>query len=77
MEERQYYEGECFGGPLHGQRMRVRFPKGFLCVDKANQKAWLYRFNDEDQFHASAEMMLSNDKRALAAEDNEWDVVSV
>lgn len=76
-EEREYYEGECFGGPLHGKQMKVRFPKGFLCVDKPNAMAWLYRYNEEGQFHAGQQVVLDHGKRLVAAEEHEYDVVSV
>lgn len=77
MEERKYYRGECFGGPLHGQWMKVRFPKGFLCIDKPNEMAWVYTYNDHGQFHASQQMALDNQKRVKAAEGIDYDVVSV
>jgi hypothetical protein len=76
MGERQYYEGECFGGPLHGQRVSVRYPKGFLVVDKPGNKAWVYKYND-GQFHSGDEMQLDHDKRLKAAQEFDYDVVSI
>lgn len=32
----------CVGGPLDGRSMISRTPEGFLAVDKANNRAWLY-----------------------------------
>lgn len=39
------YEGPCFGGPLNGQDMVSRFPKGFLLVDKPNNRCWIYEWS--------------------------------
>jgi hypothetical protein len=76
MTERKYYEGDCVGGPLDQQHIRVRFPKGFLCVDRPAEKAWVYKF-DGERFNASDEMVLDHTKRLVAAEDFDYDVVSI
>lgn len=34
--------GVCNGGPYHGRLITCRFPRGFLLVDRASDRAWLY-----------------------------------
>jgi hypothetical protein len=35
--------GRCTGGPLDGTEVSLRTPGGFLAVDRAAGKAWMYR----------------------------------
>lgn len=44
--EEQAFEGVCRGGPLAGEVWQSRFPKGFLLVDKPNNKCWIYEWDD-------------------------------
>lgn len=37
------HTGRCHGGPLDWREVTVRTPDGFLAVDRAARKAWLYR----------------------------------
>lgn len=38
--------GVCTGGPLDGREVAVRTPGGFLAVDRAAGKSWVYRPSD-------------------------------
>lgn len=41
------YWGMCHGGPLEGKEAVSRFPKGFLLVDKATNRCWIYDYDKE------------------------------
>jgi hypothetical protein len=73
--ESELFEGDCSGGPLDGQPGQSRYPKGFLLVDKADNKAWVYdwngsRFVVRDDKGAPVD----SDGRMSAAESPDWDV---
>lgn len=42
------YTYTAHGGPLDGQVIESRYPKGFLLVDKPEQKVWIYHYIAED-----------------------------
>jgi hypothetical protein len=76
------YQGFCVGGPIAGQKWVSRFPKGFLLVDKPNNKCWIYDWNttyeefvarwDEGQeVHTEGP-----DNRRRAAEEFDYDVLA-
>lgn len=44
--EEELYEGPCVGGPLDGAVSQSRFPKGFLLIDKPNNRVWIYDYAD-------------------------------
>lgn len=41
------YTYEAHGGPLDGKKIESRYPKGFLLVDKPQQKVWIYHYVPE------------------------------
>lgn len=78
--ERVYYEGECHGGPLDGQDMVSRFPKGFLLVDKPGNRCWIYEWEDDDFYvrnEDGEEVLVEGPKnRYRAAEEENYDVIA-
>lgn len=67
--------GHAQGGPLDGEFVSSRFPKGFLLVDKLGRRAWVYDWN------GSAFLCRDDDPRELdegrrwkTAEGGEYDV---
>ena len=75
MEEDAIYEGNCQGGPLDGQPGSSRFPSGFLLVDKAANKAWVYDWTGT-VFNSRFEQpeTLEYERRIKAAMSFDWDV---
>jgi len=74
------YEGICLGGPLNGQTMEVRFPKGFLLIDKPADKVWIYD-RIEDGFvvrdEIPSKVLTEGPKnRYRAAEESNYDVLA-
>lgn len=80
--EEPVFEGICRGGPLAGQTMVSRFPKGFLLVDKPNNHCWIYEWDDSaKEFKVRDEEAMSvhteGDKnRYRAAEESNYDVIA-
>lgn len=79
---RELYEGDASGGPLNGQHLVSRFPKGVVAVDKQNSKAWIYDFVAGDPtapgrfvVRDEAGVSLEDEKRWAAAEGADYDVV--
>jgi len=81
MDENLYYEGICFGGPLNGEIMISRFPKGILLVDKQGNKCWIYDwFNDSFTVRDEEAMevyTVGEKNRYRAAEEPNYDVIAV
>lgn len=84
-EARVVYEGLAVGGPLDGETVQSRYPKGFLLVDKPNNRAWVYdydeghnksgdRLADRSRFVAREQYTLDHAKRLRAAEEFDYDV---
>lgn len=76
------YEGVCFGGPMNGRDIVCRFPKGFLLVDKPNNKCWIYEWDGKALFLVRNEepMELFSEgpkNRFRAAEESNYDVVAL
>jgi hypothetical protein len=74
------WEGPCRGGPLDGEDGQARYPKGFLLVDKVNQRAWVYDWDAEaDEFlcRHPAGVDLDDAGRKRAAEEFTYDVRAV
>lgn len=74
------YEGICFGGPMNGEIGISRYPKGFLLVDKAADKCWVYEWNaDAGCFTARDDepMSVSHEGRIRAATESDYDVLAV
>lgn len=77
---RSMWPGPCVGGPMHAQDGVSRFPRGFLLVDRARQKVWIYDYV-EGQFLVRIEegVDLIEDpdaprNRYRAAEEVEFDI---
>ena len=52
MDEKTLYSGTAVGGPLDGETVEGRFPKGIVFVSKIQAKAWIYDYNEtEDKFY--------------------------
>lgn len=79
------YTGRCVGGPLDGQVVESRFPKGFVLVDKNADLAWLYDYTEAQpkpggeifstfQAREADGRTLDHEKRIAAAEHSEYDV---
>jgi hypothetical protein len=63
------YAGTCHDGPWDGRQIQVRFPKGFLLVDKPNAQVWIYDRHEGGDFYAR-----TPDPRALLEDGpyNRW-----
>lgn len=69
--------GRAQGGPLDGQTVSSRFPKGFLLVDKANGHAWVYAWNGIVFIVQDSEPReLIDELRWETAEGSEYDVMA-
>lgn len=82
----EFNEGVCRGGPLDGKTAVSRFPKGFLLVDKPNNRAWIYEwgFPGEGEFavrDADGMELISDGSapmnRFRAAEERSYDVLAL
>ncbi len=52
-ETETLYSGIAVGGPLEGQTIEGRFPKGIVFVSKPQNKAWVYDYYAEQgKFYA-------------------------
>lgn len=78
--ENKLYEGSCIGGPLNGTVGQSRFPKGFLLVDKPNNKVWVYDYQNGEFTvrHPEGEKLNSDPtathNRFRAAEERSYDI---
>lgn len=76
------YEGECHGGPLNGQTIVSRFPKGFLLVDKPANHCWIYEWDEsissfQVRQEEPMECQTSGEKnRYRAADEFNYDVIA-
>lgn len=72
-------EGNVQGGPLDGQRVAVRYPKGFIAVNRPARWVWIYdRREDGDYYVRTEEPAALDDKRRMvAAEGVDYDVLAV
>ena len=43
---RRLFVGVAVGGPMDGQELMSRFPRGLLLVDKPAHQSWLYQWED-------------------------------
>lgn len=41
------YSGQCVGGPLNGQTIQSRFPKGFLLVNRPAAEIAIYEWKGD------------------------------
>lgn len=73
--ERSVNVGHAQGGPLDGELVSSRFPKGILVVDKPGNRAWVYDWNGSAFLCRDDEPReLDNAKRWEAADGDEYDV---
>lgn len=79
-DEHELFEGFARGGPLDGTEQQSRFPKGFLLVDRPNNRCWLYDFaegefvcRDEEGVELVSDPSASHN-RFRAAEERSYDV---
>lgn len=74
---RELYTGVALGGPLGTEDVVSRFPRGLVCVDKVERKAWIYDYTVDGNFLCRDDngMPLDDEKRWAAAEGVEYDVV--
>lgn len=77
------YTGLCVGGPLDGENLTSRFPKGALVVDRPTERAWIYEWTGASFAVRSPEAMkLIDDETAdvnywRAAEEFNYDVIAL
>jgi len=81
--------GACAGGPLDGVEVTVRKPDGFLAVDKAAGKAWVYKRQPEGGFGlclehdnsltypATGERVFDEARAWQAGHDSSIDIIAV
>lgn len=71
--ERGIHSGICHGGPLNMQQGQSRFPNGFVLMDEADSRAWVYdRYGDS--YIARTVEPLNRVGAAKAAEGGTYDV---
>lgn len=75
--------GTCIDGPLAGQELTSRYPKGALICDRPAGKLWIYDWTDDgfksrsgDQPMPLEEDETADDNRWRAAEEGDYDVVA-
>jgi hypothetical protein len=79
------YTGRCVGGPLDGQVVESRFPKGFVLVSRAANMAWIYDHTEAQpkpggeifstfQAREPSGRTLDDEGRLRAAMEHEFDV---
>lgn len=72
-----YQLGECHGGPWNGQDAMSRAPKGFLLVDKAAERCWIYDWNGSAYMCRETEGRgVEFERRIHAADSLDWDVIA-
>jgi hypothetical protein len=73
------YEAQCYGGPMDGRTVAVRKPSGFVAIDKANVKAWVYDFTPSgfQVRDGGTPQQLDFNKQLDAASSDDFDVVAV
>lgn len=81
--EKILYEGLAVGGPVDGQQLISRCPKGLLMVDKPNGICWIYDWKPQDPV-ASVFVAREPEGRPLdtkgrlrAADEPDYDVVAL
>lgn len=67
---------QCQGGPLSGQQVPVRFPLGFILVNRPVGQVIIYRVNALGICQARDAVTEHVLKRRLAALRDEWDVIA-
>lgn len=81
-EEKVVFNGQCVGGPMNARDGASRFPRGFLLVDRPNNRVWIYDWvGTMRQFlvrtEEGAELISDPDadkNRFRAAEEAEFDI---
>lgn len=79
-EEHELFSGTARGGPLDGTDQESRFPKGFLLVDKPNNRVWIYDYTDGEfvvREEEGVELVSDPDashNRFRAADERSYDV---
>jgi hypothetical protein len=75
--------GICLDGPLAGQQLTSRYPKGALLCDRPAGHAWLYDWTDDGfTSRTGADPMpleedgTADDNRWRAAEQGDYDVIA-
>ena len=67
----------CQGGPWDGRSFASRCPKGFLLVDKAADRVWIYDWDGDAYVCRETEGRVADyERRIAAADDPDWDVVA-
>jgi hypothetical protein len=69
----EMYTGVCHGGPMDGMEGQSRFPKGFVLMDEADSRAWVYDRHGE-AFIARQVDNLDRERAKKAAEEANYDV---
>lgn len=74
------FEAMCRGGPLNGEKLLSRFPKGVLLVDRPSNRCWIYeRRGDLFVVRNEEPMPILTEgpkNRRRAAEESNYDVVA-
>jgi len=75
---KELLEAVCRGGPLDGKVEQSRCPKGFLLVDKPNNRAWIYDYTGGEFVSREPAELISDPtathNRFRAAEERSYDV---
>lgn len=72
-DESDLFVGVCHGGPMNGREGESRFPKGFVLMDEADSRCWVYDRHG-DGFIARAVQPLNRVGAEKAAEEANYDV---
>jgi hypothetical protein len=81
-EEPELFSGSCTGGPWDGRGVTVRYPLGFLLVDKPNGVVWLYDRQPDGKFVCRDEQPRAlqdegADNRWRAADEGDYDILTL
>lgn len=67
------FKGVCHGGPMDGMEGVSRYPKGFVLMDPADSRAWVYDRHGEG-YVARAVEPLDSERAKKAANEANYDV---
>ena len=71
------YSGTCVRGPFSGQTRDVRYPEGFIAIDKLTDTCTVYRHSPDGTFVAGAPEPVDPGKLGATVVENLFDVLSV
>jgi hypothetical protein len=76
-DDAEMFSGVAHDGPLDGQQIESRYPKGFLLIDMENEHVWIYDRREGGGFYArnTEPVKADEDGRWRAAEEEDYDIL--